>query len=253
MHIFLGMVLSRMADHLRAIRTFKSLVGPSDFDRDARSFVMAAILSAPLSATSMLTITDTPMRAVLHTWWSARHRDPDCAIAFSDDAPQDFAALCELIATHAYLFYLATDEGEDVVGAMWLHDLVRDADRIPRAGWLGTYVLPHHRGLRTTQAMWHLVREALVTRGVQSVYIASHQANTRAHRVAEQHLGFSRVGLFPAFARFQGTPTACVILSMSREDIGEAWAAAYQRAQSHRRHGGRDTVPTAQGLIVSID
>jgi RimJ/RimL family protein N-acetyltransferase len=183
----------------------------------------------------------------------ARHRDPDRAIAFSDDAPQDFAALCELIATHAYLFYLAYDEAENVVGAMWLHDLVRDADRSPRAGWLGTYVLPQHRGLRTTQAMWHLVRKALTTRGVQSIYIASHQANTRAHRVAEQHLGFSRVGLFPAFARFQGILTACLILSMLREDMGEAWAVAYQRVQSHRRHGGRDTVPAAPGFFVSID
>jgi hypothetical protein len=214
---------------------------------------MSTTLSTPLSATSILTITDTPTRAALHTWWSARHRDPDCAIAFSDDAPQDFAALGDLIATHVYLFYLAYDEAEDVVGAMWLHDLVRDADRIPRAGWLGTYVLPHHRGLRTTQAMWHLVREALSIRGVQSVYIASHQANTRAHRVAEQHLGFSRVGLFPAFARFQGIPTTCLILSMSREDMGEAWASAYQRAQSHRRHGERDAVPAAQGPFISID
>lgn len=214
---------------------------------------MSATLSTPLSATSILTITDTPTRAALHTWWSARHRDPDCALAFSDDAPQDFAALGDLIATQAYLFYLASDEEEDVVGAMWLHDLVRDTAGIPRAGWLGTYVLPQHRGLRTTQAMWHLVREAPATRGVQSVYIASHQANIRAHRVAEQHLGFSRVGLFPAFARFQGVPTTCLILSMSQEDMGEAWAAAYQRAWPHRRHAGRDVIPAAQGPCISID
>ena len=178
-----------------------------------------------------LTITDTPPRQALRLWWRARQADPDSIIAFSDDAPKDFVAFCTQLATGAYLFYLAQDSIGDVVGAMWLHDIVRDADATPRAGWIGTYVLPAHRGLHTTKAMWLLIRDALQARGVRSVYIASHHANTRAHRVAETHLGFHRVGIFPAFARFRGHPTDCVILSMHREDIGEAWVLAYLRAQ----------------------
>jgi RimJ/RimL family protein N-acetyltransferase len=179
----------------------------------------------------VLTLTNMPPREMLQRWWQVRQADPDTAVAFTDDAPRTFAALHTLIVTDAYLFYLAQDPLGDVIGAMWLHDLVRDEEGIPRAGWLGTYVLPAHRGVRTTQAMWFLIRDALEARGVRSVYIASHCANTRAHRVAEVHLGFHHVGLFPAFARFSGQPTDCVILSMRLEDIGEAWALAYERAR----------------------
>jgi RimJ/RimL family protein N-acetyltransferase len=184
-----------------------------------------------ITVSTELTITTTPPHHALQLWWYARQTDPDSATAFSDDAPKDFTAFYTQIVTGAYLFYLARDSASEVVGAMWLHDIVRDADATPRAGWIGTYVLPAHRGLHTTKAMWVLVHDALQARGVRSVYIASHHANTRAHRVAESHLGFHRVGIFPAFARFGGHPTDCVILSMHREDIGEAWALAYVRAQ----------------------
>lgn len=187
---------------------------------------MASATLSPIA----LTLTDTPSREVLQRWWDSRQADPDIACAFTDDAPRTFAALHTLLVTGAYMFYLAQDPLGDVMGAMWLHDLVRDEEGIPRAGWLGTYVLPAHRGTRTTQAMWFPIRDALERRGVRSVYIASHYANTRAHRVAEVHLGFHRVGLFSAFARFGGEPTDCMILSMRREDMGEAWALAYQRA-----------------------
>jgi RimJ/RimL family protein N-acetyltransferase len=193
-----------------------------------------------------LTITDTPSRHALRLWWRTRQADPDSTVAFSDDAPRDFEAFCTQITTGAYLFYLARDSARDVVGAMWLHDIVREADGTPCAGWIGTYVLPAHRGLHTTKAMWVLVRAALEARGVRSVYIASHHANTRAHRVAETHLGFHRVGIFPAFARFSGQPTDCVILSMHPEDIGEAWALAYVRAQ----HQGANALPHAAAQVL---
>ena len=212
------------------------------------------------TVSTALTITDTPPRHALQLWWYARQTDPDSSTAFSDDAPKDFGAFCTQIATGAYLFYLARDHADNVVGAMWLHDIVRDADATPCAGWIGTYVLPAHRGLHTTEAMWLLVWDALQARGVRSVYIASHHANTRAHRVAETHLGFHRVGIFPAFARFGGHPTDCVILSMYREDIGEAWALAYARA--HHQGGysristnGMQATPStyAQQVALSID
>jgi RimJ/RimL family protein N-acetyltransferase len=185
-------------------------------------------LTAPSTLT--ITITDTPRLDDLQLWWHARQTDPDSAIAFTDDAPQDFAGLYHRIVTGDYLFYLARDCAGQIVGAMWLHDLVRGADDTPRAGWLGTYVLTTCRGVRTTQAMWTLTREALEARGVRSVYIASHHTNTRAHRVAEYHLGFYKVDVFPAFALFGGTPTDCLILSMRREDMAEAWAMAYIRS-----------------------
>jgi RimJ/RimL family protein N-acetyltransferase len=150
--------------------------------------------------------------------------------AFTDDSPQNFAELLNRINTKEYLFYLA-HQGDTVVGAMWLHDIVWDENGTPRAGWLGTYVLPEHRGRRTTHEMWTLIYEALTTLGVQSLYIASHHANTRAHAVAERHLGFHRVDLFPAFAPCQGTPTDFLILSMREEDKAEAWSLAYERAR----------------------
>jgi L-amino acid N-acyltransferase YncA len=187
--------------------------------------------SETLTASSTLTITHTPTLDDLRLWWHARQTDPSSAIAFTDDAPQDFAGLYHRIATGDYLFYLARDDAEQVVGAMWLHDLVRGADNTPRAGWLGTYVLPTCRGARTTQAMWTLIREALEAQGVRSVYIASHHTNTRAHQVAEHHLGFYKVDIFPAFALFGGTPADCLILSMRREDMAEAWTMAYTRAR----------------------
>jgi hypothetical protein len=189
-------------------------------------------LATSLEST-ILTMTDTPTYDDLQVWWQTRQSDPGTAIAFTDDGPQDFAELCYQIETGAFLFYLGHDSTGDVIGAMWLHDLVRDSDDTPRAGWLGTYVLPAHRGIRTTQAMWELVREAITGVGMQSVYIASHHANTRAHHVAEHHLGFYRVVLFPSFALFGGRPTDCLILSMRQEDAAEARALAYARA-SHQ-------------------
>ena len=221
---------------------------------------MALATCPPSMVSTALTISDTPPRHALQRWWWARQADPDSAIAFSDDAPKDFIAFCTQITTGAYLFYLARDSADEVVGAMWLHDIVRDADATPRAGWIGTYVLPAHRGLHTTKAMWVLVRDALRARGVRSVYIASHSANTRAHRVAEMHLGFYRVGLFPAFARFGGHPTDCVILSMRREDIGEAWALAYVRVQHQRTRSAiyadatpAQRTPYARKEVLAID
>lgn len=183
-----------------------------------------------------LTITDTPARDDLQVWWQARQSDPGTVIAFTDDGPQDFAELCYRIETGDFMFYLTRGSAGDIIGAMWLHDLVQDPDGTPRAGWLGTYVLPAHRGARTTQAMWELVREAVTAAGMQSVYIASHHANTRAHRVAEHHLGFYRVDLFLSFAFFGGRPTDCLILSMRQEDAAEAWALAYTRALKQGLH-----------------
>ena len=191
---------------------------------------MASVTLSPID----FTLTNTPSRGVLQRWWDIRQADPDIACAFTDDAPRTFAVLHTLIVTGAYMFYLAQDPFGDVLGAIWLHDLVRDEAGIPCAGWLGTYVLPAHRGTRTTQAMWFPIRGALERRGIRSVYIASHHANTRAHRVAEVHLGFHPVGRFSAFARFGGELTDCMILSMRREDTGEAWALAYQRAHLQR-------------------
>ena len=117
---------------------------------------------------------------------------------------------------------------------MWLHDMVYDPDGNPRAGWLGVYVLPEHRGRHTAQTIWLLVHEALTARGVRSLYIASHYANTRAHAVAERHHGFHRVGTYPAFARCQGIPTDFVIFSLRLEDMVEALTLARTRARMPR-------------------
>ena len=141
--------------------------------------------------------------------------------------------LLECIASGEYLFYLA-QRGDTVVGAMWLHDVVYDPDGTPRAGWLGAYVLPEHRGQHMPQTMWLLVRKALMALGVQSIYIAAHHANTRAHVVVEHHHGFHRVGTYPAFAYCQGVLTDYVILSMRQEDMAEAWALAHARAGMQR-------------------
>jgi RimJ/RimL family protein N-acetyltransferase len=114
---------------------------------------------------------------------------------------------------------------------MWLHDIVHDSDGTPRAGWLGAYVLPEHRGASTAQQMWRQMYDASTQRGIESLYIASHHANKRAHAVAERHLGFHRVDIYPAFARCQGEATDFLILSMRQEDIAEAWTLAYERAE----------------------
>jgi RimJ/RimL family protein N-acetyltransferase len=191
-----------------------------------------------------LTLTETPMLNDLRHWWETRRADPDSALAFTDAAPQNFAELLDCIYRGAYLFYLAHC-GNTVVGAMWLHDMVYDADGTPRAGWLGTYVLPEQRGRHTTETMWLLVREALLACGVRSVYIASHHANIRAHAVAERHLGFHRVDTYPAFASCQGMPTDYVILSMRQEDMVEAWVLAHARAQGYHL-SSRAALPKSQ-------
>ena len=176
-----------------------------------------------------INLTSAPALNDLRQWWEARQADPDAITAFTDDAPRNFAQLLDCISAQEYLFYLAFHE-DVVAGAMWLHDIVWSEEGPPRAGWLGTYVLPMHRGRRTTLEMWTLAHQDLTAQGVQSVYIASHHANTRAHAVAERHLGFHPVDIFPAFALCQGEETDFFILSMREEDKAEAWALAYERA-----------------------
>ena len=187
------------------------------------------MVPATLHAKPILTLRGTVPLNDLRHWWEVRQADPETVLAYADDAPKDFAELFDRIRTGEYLFYLAYHDNV-VVGAMWLHDLVRESDGTPRAGWLGTYVVPDYRGWHTTQAMWRLVSKDMTTLGVRSMYIASHHANTRAHTVAEQHMNFHRVGVYPAFTLFGGIPTGCLILCMHKEDMAEAWALARTRA-----------------------
>jgi RimJ/RimL family protein N-acetyltransferase len=189
--------------------------------------------TATLEAELTLSLTSTPTLNDLRHWWETRQADPDSAIAFTDAAPRNFAELLACIRSGEYLFYLV-HHGETVVGAMWLHDMVYDAEGNPRAGWLGVYVLPEHRGRHTAQTIWLLVHEALTARGVRSLYIASHYANTRAHAVVERHHGFHRVGTYSAFARCQGISTDFVIFSMRPENMAEAWTLAHARASMPR-------------------
>lgn len=175
-----------------------------------------------------ITLTDNPTLRDIRHWWEVRQADPDSNAIFTDDSPQNFTELLNRIKTKEFLFYLA-HQGDVVVGAMWLHDIVWE-DGIPHAGWLGTYVLPEHRGQHTTREMWRLANAAFTARGVQNFNIASHHANTRAHAVAERHLGFHRVDIFPAFALCKGIPTDFLILSMREEDKAKTWALAYERA-----------------------
>lgn len=176
-----------------------------------------------------INLSSAPALDDLRYWWEARQADPDSVIAFTDDAPQTFAQLLDCINTRTYLFYLAFQE-DAVIGAMWLHDIVWREEGMPRAGWLGAFVLPVYRGFRITLEMWTLFRQEITARGVQSIYIASHYANTRARVVAQRHLGFHPVDIFPAFALCQGKETDFFILSMREEDQAEAWALAYERA-----------------------
>lgn len=198
------------------------------------------MVATTLQVNPTLTLTDTPSLNDLRHWWKVRQADSDTALAYADDAPQDFAGLLNRLRTSEYLFYLAY-HGNTVVGAMWLHDLLRESDGTPHAGWLGTYVVPSHRGRHTTQAMWQLICKAVTALGVRSMYIASHHANTRAHTVAEQHLNFHRVGVYPEFTRFRGIPTDCLILCMHKEDRAAAWALAHARAsQQLTAHGASE-------------
>lgn len=185
--------------------------------------------TATLASSPVLTLSDTPELNALHYWWEIRQADPETASAYGDGAPQSFAELLARVDTGQYLFYLASHM-ESVVGAMWLHDIVREHDGTPYAGWLGTYVLPDHRGRHTTQEMWALTHKAVTALGVRHIYIAAHHANTRAQAVAERHLGFHRVGVCPAFMRCEDIPTDFLILCMHKEDRAEAWALAHARA-----------------------
>jgi hypothetical protein len=169
-----------------------------------------------------INLTATPALNDLRHWWEARQADPDTINAFTDDSPQNFVQLLDCINTQEYLFYLAL-QADMVAGALWLHDVVWGEGGAPWAGW-------QHRGRRTTLEMWELVHQDLTARGVQSIYIASHHANTRAHVVAERHLGFHPVDIFPQFGLCQGIKSDFLILSMREEDKAEAWALAYERA-----------------------
>jgi len=185
----------------------------------------------PRDTDQAVTLTNKPALNDLYHWWEIRQADPDSIIAFTDDAPKNFVELLDCINSGAYLFYLAL-YGADPIGAMWLHDIMRTTYGTPRGGWVGTYVLPEHRGVRTTKAMWEMFYKTLTADGVLHMYIASHHENTRAHAVAERHLGFHRVGIYPKFALCQGQETDFLILSMNEADRAEAWALARARASA---------------------
>jgi hypothetical protein len=59
--------------------------------------------TATLTPTLTLTITDRPTVEALQTWWDVRQADPDCALAFADNAPQNFTELRTRIVTGAYI------------------------------------------------------------------------------------------------------------------------------------------------------
>ena len=80
------------------------------------------ILEAPQHADTM-TLTAAPALNDLRQWWETRQADPDSTLAFTDQAPRNFAELLDRINSGDYLFFLAYD-GDCVVGAMWLHDIV---------------------------------------------------------------------------------------------------------------------------------
>ena len=185
------------------------------------------------TATLTLTVTDQPTSEALQTWWDARQADPDCALAFADNAPQHFTELCTRIATGAYILYLVCDAGE-VAGAMWLHDIQHDPDGTPHTGWVGAYVIPAFRQTGLATAMWHQVRARLEARGLRHCFAAVHKANTRSQAYATGHMGLHYVGCFAQFTRFGGVLTDCLIYTLHPEDATDAWAAAHARVQQQR-------------------
>ncbi len=188
-------------------------------------------MEAPLlQAPPAITVTNAPSRYDLQYWWQVRQSDPDTALGFADDAPQSFEELLDRIDSGEYLFYLAHC-ADEVVGGLWMHDIIRDPDGTPRVGWIGAYVLSGHRGRHTTHVMWTLTHNTFVELGVRSIYWASHHKNTPSHTVAERHIGLYRVGIYRGFTLFGGEPTDCVIYATYEKDIESAWEWAKQRAE----------------------
>jgi GNAT superfamily N-acetyltransferase len=191
-----------------------------------------------------LTITDRPTVEALRTWWDARQADPDCALAFADNAPQNFSELYTRIATEAYIFYLVCVEASEIAGAMWLHDVQSDLDGTPCAGWVGAYVLPAHRHTGLAAAMWQHIHMRLEARGVRHFFAAVHIANVRSQVYATRHMGLHVVDRFEKFTRFGGMLTDCLIYTLHPEDAADAWASAQARAQQQRV----PAAPSARGV-----
>jgi RimJ/RimL family protein N-acetyltransferase len=185
--------------------------------------------------TSTLMITDRPPVEALHVWWEARQADPACAVAFADNAPQNFVGLYTQIVTGAYILYLGCDEEGQVVGAMWLHDLQCDPAGSPHTGWIGAYVLPAFRQTGLATSMWHQVRACLEARGIRHVFAAVHLANIRSQAYATRHMGLHEVGRFAQFTWFGGVLTDCLIYTLHPEDAAQAWALAHVRARAQAR------------------
>ena len=190
--------------------------------------------TATLMPTLTLTVTDRPRVEALRTWWDVRQADPECALAFADNAPQHFTELRTRIDTGAYIFYLVYDEAGEVAGAMWLHDIQHDPDGPPHTGWVGAYVCPASRQTGLATAMWHQVRARLEARGVRHFFAAVHIANTRSQAYATRHMGLHFVQRFARFTRFGGVLTDCLIYTLHPEDAAAAWAAAHARAHQQR-------------------
>jgi RimJ/RimL family protein N-acetyltransferase len=190
--------------------------------------------TATLMPTLTLTVTDRPTAEALRTWWDVRQADPACALAFADDAPQNFTELRTRIVTGTYILYLVWENAGEVAGAMWLHDIQRDPDGTPHTGWVGAYAFPAFRQTGLATAMWHQVRARLEARGVRHFFAAVHIANTRSQAYATRHMGLHFVDRFAQFTRFGGVLTDCLIYTLHPEDAADAWAAAHARAHQQR-------------------
>src|SRR5213593_2932902 len=97
----------------------------------------------------ILAVTESPTTEQLQGWWEAMQRD-DLSVAYADSFPATLTDFCREVAQDEMILLLCLID-DQVVGALWLHDLLHRCDGTVSAGWFGGYFLPAYRGRLAVQ------------------------------------------------------------------------------------------------------
>ena len=169
-----------------------------------------------------------PTNEELLRYWEARQADPLVPVFYSDTGPKSFDAFLATIDSGGYVFRLSL-RGQELLGAIWLHDIERDSDGLVTDAWIGGYALPDARGRHLLRAMWDLFRPICKQLGVWHIHGGTRKDNEIGYHCAHTQFDLCDVGIFPKFTTFEGVEHDCYIFTLQPQDKERAWKMAYTR------------------------
>lgn len=177
---------------------------------------------------SVVHLVSNPSIELLKIYWQARQADPLVPAFYADTGPRTFEAFVQTIETGGYIYRLAI-RNEQIVGAIWLHDIERGTDGQINDAWIGGYVLPGMRGGNLLRKMWDIFRPECEQMDIWHIHGGTRSDNKVGYRAGCSELDLIHIGVFPKFTTFDGVCHDCIIFTLHPEDKERAWKIAYKR------------------------